>query len=95
MLLRSRQNPFFSATMPSQIGQLAGVCFQSCQVWSPGGGTQELVEQSVYDREKPQAPAWQNCLMIPFQTHIGLYASAGRIVLRAILNLAKSVRAVM
>ncbi|OSQ47396.1 DEAD/DEAH box helicase [Thalassospira alkalitolerans] len=54
MLPRSRQNLFFSATMPSQIGQLAGDMLSNPVKVSvtPVASTQELVEQSVYMIEK-------------------------------------------
>ena len=54
MLPRDRQNLFFSATMPSQIGQLAGDMLSDPVKVSvtPVATTQERVEQSVYMIEK-------------------------------------------
>ncbi|WOI09580.1 DEAD/DEAH box helicase [Thalassospira lucentensis] len=54
MLPRDRQNLFFSATMPTQIGQLAGDMLSDPVKVSvtPVATTQERVEQSVYMIEK-------------------------------------------
>jgi ATP-dependent RNA helicase RhlE len=54
MLPRDRQNLFFSATMPTQIGQLAGDMLSDPVKVSvtPVATTQERVEQSVYMIER-------------------------------------------